>query len=117
MSDVFDFNSVVQLLMGDEEVARELLKSYLSQTEEQMKLLNELLTDVDFEKKRDDVRRKSHLIKGSSLNVSAKQLGVTMLEMEKGANTLPLEDLLKLYEIAKSEFATLKEEISKVLIT
>ena len=39
MQAVLKFEAVVELLMGDEEVAKELLKSYLLQTEEQMELL------------------------------------------------------------------------------
>lgn len=114
MSEIFDFNSVVQLLMGDEENAKELLKSYLLQTEEQMSLLQELLGDSDFDKKRDDVRRKAHLIKGSSLNVSANDFASTMLEMEKGANTLTHGELLQLYKTGTDKFEMLKKEISKL---
>lgn len=115
MGELFDFDCVVELLMGDVGVTRELLKSYLSQTVEQMELLNKLLSDIDFESKRDDVRRKAHLIKGSSLNVSAKDLASTMLEIEKGATVLTQEELVQLYEVAKNKFAILKEEISKSL--
>lgn len=114
MSEVFDFNSVIELLMGDEMVARELLKSYLLQTEEQMELLGNLLNGKDFDGNRDEVRRKAHLIKGSSLNVSAKDLASTMLEMEKGANTLSYEEISQLYEVARNKFACLKKEIAKV---
>ncbi|MGP1437956.1 MAG: Hpt domain-containing protein [Treponema sp.] len=113
MSEIFDFNSVVELLMGDEVSARELLKSYLLQTEEQMKLLQDLLNDNDFANKRDEVRRKAHLIKGSSLNVSAKNLASTMLEMEKGALELSQDELLKLYSVGVDKFAILKNEINK----
>ena len=117
MSEIFDFNSVVELLMGDEENAKELLKSYLSQTEEQMTLLQKLLTEEDFDSKRDEIRRKAHLIKGSSLNVSAKDLAKTMLEMEKGANELSYSKLSQLYEVAISKFANLKDEIAKLYTT
>ena len=114
MSEIFDFHSVVELLMGDEEVARELLKSYLLQTEEQMALLKELLLSEDFDNKRDEVRRKAHLIKGSSLNVSAKDLASTMLEMEKGFSTLSHKALSQLHEVATNKFTNLKKEISKI---
>jgi len=49
MSEIFNFSSVVELLMGDEENAKELLKNYLLQTEEQMGLLKELLLNEDFD--------------------------------------------------------------------
>lgn len=117
MSEIFNFDSVVELLMGDEGVAKELLKSYLSQTEEQMKLLYKILISADFNNNRDEVRRKAHLIKGSSLNVSAKDIGSTMLEMEKSANTLSREELLALYEVAQNKFEVLREEIFKFLLT
>lgn len=114
MSEIFDFTTVVELLMGDEENAKELLKSYLSQTEEQIKLLQKLLDEKDFDSKREEVRRKSHLIKGSSLNVSAKDLTDTMLKMEKGAATLSYEELSQLFEIAQRKFIILKQEINKI---
>ncbi|MGP1440041.1 MAG: Hpt domain-containing protein [Treponema sp.] len=114
MSEIFDFTTVVELLMGDEENAKELLKSYLSQTEEQIKLLQKLLDEKDFDSKREEVRRKSHLIKGSSLNVSAKDLTDTMLKMEKGATTLSYEELSQLFEIAQRKFIILKQEINKI---
>ncbi|MGP1415525.1 MAG: Hpt domain-containing protein [Treponema sp.] len=114
MSEIFDFTTVVELLMGDEENAKELLKSYLSQTEEQIKLLQKLLDEKDFDSKREEVRRKAHLIKGSSLNVSAKDLTDTMLKMEKGATTLSYEELSQLFEIAQRKFIILKQEINKI---
>lgn len=114
MSEIFNFSSVVELLMGDEENAKELLKNYLLQTEEQMSLLQKLLNNSDFDSKRDEVRRKAHLIKGSSLNISAKELGSVMLEMEKGAATLSQEELLQLYEIATNRFLAVKIEINNV---
>ncbi|MGP1520175.1 MAG: Hpt domain-containing protein [Treponema sp.] len=114
MSEIFDFTTVVELLMGDEENAKELLKSYLSQTEEQIKLLQKLLDEKDFDSKREEVRRKAHLIKGSSLNVSAKDLADTMLKMEKGAATLSYEELSQLFEIAQRKFIILKQEINKI---
>ena len=115
MSEIFNFSSVVELLMGDEENAKELLKNYLLQTEEQMELLKNLLLEANFESNRDEVRRKAHLIKGSSLNVSAKALADTMLQMEKGANTLKLEELSQLYEVATKRFEELKKEIGKIV--
>lgn len=114
MSEIFNFSSVVELLMGDEENAKELLKNYLLQTEEQMSLLQSLLNNSDFDSQRDEIRRKSHLIKGSSLNISAKEFASTMLEMEKGATVLSQKELLQLYKIAINKFMAVKTEINKV---
>ena len=52
MQAVLKFEAVVELLMGDEESAKELLKSYLAQTEEHFTILSSLLNEGAFETKR-----------------------------------------------------------------
>jgi len=115
MQDVLKFEAVVELLMGDEESAKELLKSYLAQTEEHFTILSSLLNEGAFETKREEIRHEAHLLKGSSLNVSANDFANVMLEMEKGSKVLNQQELLKLYLIANEKLSILKQEIKKII--
>ena len=85
------------------------------QTDKHLPLLQALLNDADFENKREEIKSKAHLLKGSSLNVSAKDFAQVLLDMEKTALTEKKEDLLKLYSLICDKWKTLKEEIEKVI--
>lgn len=113
MEEIFNFNSVVELLMGDKVAAKDILQGFILQTDKHLPLLKALLNDEDFENNREEIKSKAHLLKGSSLNVSAKNFSQVLLEMEKTAVSATREDLLKLYSLICEKWKTLKEEIMK----
>ncbi len=115
MEEVFNFNVVKDLLMGDEESAKDLLKNYIKQTEKNIVLLSSLFSDALFEEKREELKSKAHLLKGSSLNISGKDFAQVMLQIEKGALSLPRNEIEELYALGIDKWNVLKNEIEKVL--
>ena len=115
MEEIFNFDSLLNLLMNDKEATRELLKSYLTQTTEHLATLESLIKNGSFEEQREAIRKESHLLKGSSLNVSAKDLASTMLELEKSFQSISQEDAMKLYSLALEKWQVLQKEIEKVI--
>ncbi len=115
---IFDFTSLLDLLMNDTDAVKTLLKDYKTQTEEHLHTLKEhirRLADGEDAALREAVKKDAHLIKGSSLNITAEALGSTMLEMEKGAKDKTKEELLQLSEKAAEDFKNLCSEIAAVL--
>lgn len=115
MEEIFNFNSICELLMGDEEAAKDLLKNYVKQTEGHLVLLASLFNDELFEEKRDELKSKAHLLKGSSLNISGKDFATTMLQMERGALSLSKAELQKIYALGIEKWNVLKTEIEKII--
>lgn len=116
MEEIFNFNFLLNLLMNDEEATKELLKSYLAQTKQHIASLESIIKDASsFEEKREAIRKEAHLLKGSSLNVSAKDFASIMLELEKSSHSISQEDATKLFSLAVEKWKTLQKEIEKTL--
>jgi len=80
----FDPQSLRDRLMGDEELAREILQEFLSDMEHQLGGLREAFTSCEGEA----VRRRAHQIKGACGNVGALAMQQIALELEHGAGGL-----------------------------
>ena len=115
MEEIFNFKSVVELLMGDEEAAKDILQGFILQTDKHLGTLGTLLKSEDFENKREEIKSKAHLLKGSSLNISAKDFAQPLLEMERGSGSESREELIKLYSLICEKWKTLKKEIEGVI--
>jgi len=115
MEEIFNFNVLKDFLMGDEEAAKDILQGYVLQCEKHLPALEMLLKDVAFDAKREEIRSKAHLLKGSSLNVSAKDFAQSMLSIEKTALEASQEELLELYKQGLAKWKTLKLKIEEVI--
>jgi len=115
MEEVFNFESLLNLLMNDKEATKELLRNYLMQTTKHIATLETLIKGTSFEEEREVIRKESHLLKGSSLNVSAKDFASTMLELEKSSHSISQEDAIKLHSLALEKWKVLQKEIEKAL--
>ena len=115
MEEIFDFDVLKQFLMGDETAAKDILQGYILQCEKHLPALEILLKDASFDAKREEIRRKAHLLKGSSLNVSAKDFAQTMLSIEKTALEGSRDELLELYNQGMSKWNVLKEKVEEAI--
>lgn len=115
MEEIFNFDVLRDFLMGDEEAAKDILQGYVLQCEKHLPALKDLLKDVSFDAKREEVRSKAHLLKGSSLNVSAKDFAASMLSIEKAALEGSQEELLELYEQGLAKWNVLKTKVEEVI--
>ena len=116
---IFDFTSLLDLLMNDKEAAKTILQEYKAQAETHFCIIKDTVSRLcggeEDAALRETLQKEAHLIKGSSLNISAEVLGNTMLEMEKGAKDKTEEELLQLSEKAAEDFKNLCTEIAAVL--
>lgn len=114
MEEIFDFNVLKDFLMGDEMAAKDILQGYLLQCEKHLPALEALLSDASFDAKREEIRSKAHLLKGSSLNVSAKDFAQSMLSIEKAALEGTQEELLAFYKQGLDKWNVLKVKVKEV---
>ena len=80
----FDADEFSEIMMGDIEAAKFLMGEFLEQTKAHLEVLRE---DIATGQK-EAASKTGHLIKGSSLNVTAHRLAAAALIVEKGATTL-----------------------------
>jgi signal transduction histidine kinase/DNA-binding response OmpR family regulator len=78
---VFDPSSLRERLMGDDELAREILAEFLTDLDQQLAALRAALAAREAE----TVRRRAHQIKGACGNVGALAMQALALELEHGA--------------------------------
>jgi len=55
----------------------------------------------------------AHLIKGSSLNITAERLAAAALAIESGAGSMSQDELLSALDTMKREYARLSEQLKK----
>lgn len=113
---VFDRDLFFDIMGGDMETGRVLLREYIAQTESHLKiLLQEITTPLSPETK-EVIHQTGHLIKGSSLNITAKKLANVAFQVETGAKTLSKDKLVEYITTMQREFNTLVEQLHKELL-
>jgi signal transduction histidine kinase/CheY-like chemotaxis protein len=105
--ETFSSADLSEIMMGDVDGAKALVGEYLSQTEEHLGILAEDIASGALEA----ASKTAHLIKGSSLNVTARRLAEAALTIEKGATTLGKEALEEALTEARSELGRLKNAL------
>ncbi len=106
---IFDANELFEIMMGDVEAAKSLVGEYLSQTAAHLDVLRDHVSGGRLE----DASKTAHLIKGSSLNVTARRLAAAALVVEKDAQTLAPEALALALRNVDAEFGELRETLDK----
>jgi HPt (histidine-containing phosphotransfer) domain-containing protein len=111
--DVIDLNEFLERVMNDKELLLELLDLFIEEFQEKRKLLGAAIENKNFEQ----IKSATHSLKGSSGNISAKSLRVTVIQIEKmGVNNdltgaqEALGDLDKKYDALLGRINDLKEE-------
>jgi signal transduction histidine kinase/CheY-like chemotaxis protein len=106
---IFDGEAFRDLLMGDIDGAQTLAREFLEQTTAHIGVLGEDISSGNTTA----IREATHLIKGSSLNMTANELAGIALKMEKTAETASGAELADEFERLKEAFARLREELKK----
>ncbi len=91
-SAVFDREAFLARLLGDEELAGEVLAGFTSDMPVQLAELEDLLREMD----EDGIARKAHKIKGAAASVCAETMSETAARLEAAAKRKSKEDILKL---------------------
>ena len=104
-SDIFDATGFLDLLMGDTESARTLAAEFIAQTASHIECLAE---DIDAGTM-ESVNETAHLIKGSSLNITAQRMADAALNIEKEATRNKTENLSAMLHRLRQEFDRLKK--------
>lgn len=76
--EIFDAKGYLEIMGDDETIAASLVAGFLEQTTRHMKTLRDALAQGDF----GNGRRTAHLIKGSSLNITANRFAAAAKEIE-----------------------------------
>jgi HPt (histidine-containing phosphotransfer) domain-containing protein len=75
---ILDESNLVETFFGNKEVVSSLLGRFIERTEQEIALIPALIEKEDWE----TAQREAHTIKGSSLNLSARQLGEAAAQLE-----------------------------------
>lgn len=100
-SEIFSKDEFFDIMMGDAESGKTLLGEFIQQTADHIALLGEDLERGD----RESARKAAHLIKGSSLNVTARRLAEAARRIESDAAVMTADE-------AKQAFGTLRKEFT-----
>jgi len=107
-TSIFDAEGFFEIMMGDVDSGKVLLSEYIAQTESHMDILEE---DIRA-KTPESAKKTAHLIKGSSLNITAQQFAEAAFKIESHALELPEAELAALFTDLKHEFALLKKTLT-----
>jgi PAS domain S-box-containing protein len=101
-NDVFDFNRLMKVSMGDFNFEKDLLSAYVNDVEEKLEKLNEYTMNNDVK----NVIDLAHTIKGASYSVGATKVGdeAYAIEISGKSNDLPsVEERINKLRVAISE--------------
>jgi CheY-like chemotaxis protein/HPt (histidine-containing phosphotransfer) domain-containing protein len=103
-SEVFDFRRVVEAFMGQEEVVRDVLSSFLMTVEDQIARLPAAIEGAELE----GVRQEAHAMKGGAWNLSAAALGDAARTLEEAAKAGDSDACRTAFGQLQGEFERLK---------
>lgn len=113
---IFDRDLFFDIMGGDMETGRVLLREYIAQTEAHLGILAQEIKTPLSPETREVIHQTGHLIKGSSLNITAKKLASVAYQIEKEAHTLEKEPLGEYISKMKEEFNTLVDLLHKEIL-
>ncbi|SPD74025.1 hypothetical protein PITCH_A2030169 [uncultured Desulfobacterium sp.] len=105
--ELFDKDAFFSRLLGDEELAREVIGVFLADVPNKINALTQVLNRRDAPKVRDH----AHSIKGAALNVSAVALSAVALEMEKAGESSDIDHAVSLMPNIDRQFELFKNEL------
>jgi HPt (histidine-containing phosphotransfer) domain-containing protein len=100
---ILDESNLVETFFGNKEVVSSLLARFIERTEQEIALIPDLIKKEDWE----TAQREAHTIKGSALNLSARQLGEAAAQLEgaiKNRDTQAIATALPLLAPAFKKF-------------
>ncbi|MCF8144947.1 MAG: PAS domain S-box protein [Deltaproteobacteria bacterium] len=105
-----DFEKTLNEFEGDKALLMEVLKGFVVNVKEQIKIIGRALLTQDAER----VRREAHSIKGGAANLRADQLSRIAFELEKIGKSGELEQGIDVLERLQTELAEL-EKLASIL--
>ncbi|MFP4491460.1 MAG: response regulator [Spirochaetaceae bacterium] len=108
---VFDLKTAVETFMGKKDVVRKVVEGHITKIEGHLSALEESLKSGKME----EVREYAHSIKGGSLNLEIRRLGLTAADMEEAGADGDSEEAHRLLPILKSEYEELKRVHREIL--
>jgi len=109
---LFDFDALRSKLMNDEDLAKTILETFLSDMENQVNTLKEFVASGDVKQ----CEILGHKIRGASGNVGAMALSAQALELEQAAKKEDIETLQQLVSGLEQQYTKLKQSINENLI-
>jgi PAS domain S-box-containing protein len=106
---VFNHSVLVNVLMGDEELAKTVIRGFLDDIPGQIQALKDYLSSADVR----SAERQAHTIKGASANIGAEALRAVAYEMEKAGKSNNLAAMQGRYNELEDQFECLKQELLK----
>ena len=106
-SEVFDKAGFIHRMMGDKELASEIMLEFLQDMERQIENLKDESTDAEFTV----LVRLAHTIKGAAGNVGAKRMQKTALHAEQAAAKGDRTSLVALLPKIEASFIELRHHL------
>jgi len=107
--NVFDSEAFVERMMGDEELAMQIIDGFIEDIPCQIAALKEALDREDAPL----VRRYAHTIKGASSNVGANALRDAAFEVERASADAELNFVSAVFPRIGEQFSILKETLAR----
>jgi HPt (histidine-containing phosphotransfer) domain-containing protein len=102
---VFDREILMEMVMGDEDFARTVVKAFLSDIPAQIAALKGHLASGNMQ----GVERCAHSIKGAAANVGGESLRAAAHEMEKAGKACHREDIKSRLSEMETQFSRLRD--------
>lgn len=108
---IFDKETLLERLMGDEQLARTILSGFLQDMPGQISTLRQLLDRREAE----SAAGQAHKIKGAAANVGGAALSETALQLETATKANQLRDTANLMTELEKQFGLLQQQMDEVL--
>jgi two-component system sensor histidine kinase/response regulator len=107
-NDVFDKNSFIDRLLGDEDLAKEIIKGFIEDSLRQINILKEAVDS----KNADVIHCQAHSLKGAAANISATVLKELAYQIEIAGQTKDLIKVASLIPKLDEQFEVLTKRLS-----
>ena len=105
--DIFDKNSFLERLLGDEELAKEIIEGFIEDSLCQIGIIKEAFDN----RNTDVIHRQAHSLKGAAANVSATALKELLYQIEIAGETKDLTKTASLIPKLDEQFEVLKKKL------
>lgn len=111
VSGIFDLKGLLERVLEDEDLARELMRTFLEQTPDQISTLKSHITNGETQ----SAERLAHSIKGAAANLGGEALRAVAYEMEKAGKAADLQAMASMLPELEKQFDILKAEMERFL--
>jgi two-component system sensor histidine kinase/response regulator len=106
-NDIFDKSSFIDRLLGDEDLAKEIIKGFIEDSLRQINILKEAVDNKDA----DMIHSQAHSLKGAAANISATVLKELAYQIEIAGQTKDLIKAASLIPKLDEQFEVLKKKL------